>query len=172
MAGMHTQQSITVFDTAVSAEEAEQSLLKSDTDMAETTADRLVYYPYRVFGFDLHAEAFLDEFTDRVYCGVDLCNGKEVFIEEAPKTTDKVVDADLIVPVTDEIEDAQRIARYYLLELVRKELRVGSPPDLHPVEDRRIYRPFHLVDCTTSDKTSLMYIVDGVTGDFHRIYLH
>ncbi|WP_435157862.1 hypothetical protein [Haladaptatus sp. DFWS20] len=172
MASMHTQQSVTVFDTTVSAEEAEQTLIETDIDMAETTADRLVYYPYRVFGFDLHAEAFFDDFTDRVYCGVDLCNGKEVFIEEAPQTTDQVVDADMVVPVADEIEDAQQIARYYLLELVRKELRVGSPPDLHLIEDRRIYRPFHLVDCKTSDKTSLTYIVDSVTGDFHRVYLH
>ncbi|MFB9807259.1 hypothetical protein ACFFQF_19405 [Haladaptatus pallidirubidus] len=58
MASTHTQQSVTVFNTTVSAEEAEQTLLETDTDMAETTADRLVYYPYRVFGFDLHAEAF------------------------------------------------------------------------------------------------------------------
>ncbi|GAA0255964.1 hypothetical protein ACFFQF_16230 [Haladaptatus pallidirubidus] len=172
MASTHTQQSVTVFNTTVSAEEAEQTLLETDTDMAETTADRLVYYPYRVFGFDLHAEAFLDDFTDRVYCGVDLCNGKEVFIEEAPQTTEQVVNADMIVPVKDETKDVERIARYYLLELVRKELRVGSPPDLHVVEDYRIYRPFHLVDCTTSDETSLTYIVDSVTGDFHRVYLH
>ncbi|WP_433633470.1 hypothetical protein [Halomicrococcus sp. NG-SE-24] len=152
--------------------EAEQTLLETDTEMADTTADGLVYYPYRVFGFNLHAEAFLDDFSDQVYCGVDLCNGKEMFIEEAPETVDQVVDEDAVVPVDADIENPKRTARHYLLELARKELRVGSPPDLQVIEDRRIYRPFHLIKCATANEISLTYIVDSITGDFHRVYLN
>lgn len=172
MASTHTQLSVTVFETTISAAEAEQTLLETDTEMTDTTTDRFVYYPYRVFGFDLQATAFLDEFSDRVYCGVDLCNGKELFIEDSPQTTDQVVDKDAIVPSSDDITDPKRTARQYLLELARKELRVGSPPDLTVVADHRVYRLFHLVDCETTEGTFLTYIVDSVTGDFHRVYFH
>lgn len=162
---------VTSFELAVSAADAEETLLRTDEAMTETTADGLVYYPYRVFGFDLHAEALLDEFDDRVYCGIDLCNDKETFIDERPPTTERVVDRDALVPPSDDVEDPERTARRYLLEVARKELRVGSPPDLTVVEDRRIHRPFHVVECETEDGTFLTYIVDGVTGDFHRVYL-
>lgn len=172
MASTHARTTVTVFDTTVSVAEAEQTLLETDTEMADTTADGLVYYPYRIFGFDLHAEALLDDFNDQVYCGVDLCNGKEMFIEESPQTVDRVVNEDAIVPADPNITDPKRTARHYLLELARKELRVGSPPDLQVIDDRRIYRPFHLIECTTADETSLTYIVDSVTGDFHRVYLN
>jgi hypothetical protein len=172
MASTHAQSTVTVFDTEVSAATAEQTLLETDEAMVGTTADGLVYYPYRLFGFDLHAEALLDEFDDRVYCGIDLCNGKEMFIEQAPTMTEQVVDEEAIVPVDTDIANPKRTARRYLLELVRKELRVGSPPDLSVVEDRRVYRPFYVVECETSGETFLTYIVDGVTGSFHRVYLN
>lgn len=171
MTSTHAHLTVTVFDTEVSAATAEQTLLETDKAMVDTTADGLVYYPYRVFGFDLHAEALFDEFNDRVYCGIDLCNGKEMFIEQTPTTTKQVITEEAIVPVDTDIANPKRTARRYLLELVQRELRVGSPPDLSVVEDRRVYRPFHVVECETGDGMFLTYIVDGVTGSFHRVYL-
>ncbi|RZV06448.1 hypothetical protein BDK88_3447 [Natrinema hispanicum] len=171
MATTSPHTTITIFETDVSSAAAEKILVDTDTEMADATADRLVYYPYRVFGFDLHAEALLDEFGDRVYCGVDLCNDKEMFIEEAPKTTETVVDEDTLVPPADDLTDPERTARRYLVDLARKELRVGSPPDLTVVADRRVYRPFHVVTCATTAAQRLTYIVDAVTGEFHRVYL-
>lgn len=171
MASTHARTTITVFDTDVSSAEAEQTLFETDEAMVEVTADGVVYYPYRVFGFDLHANALLNEFNDRVYCGIDLCNDKELFIDEKPTTTEHVVDEDAIVPPANDVKNPERTARQYLFELARKEFRVGSPPDLTVVEVQRIYRPFHVVECKTSDETFLTYIVDGVSSDFHRVYL-
>jgi hypothetical protein len=171
MASAHARTTISVFDADVSSSDAVRTLLETDDELVEATTDGVVYYPYRVFGFDLHAEALLDEFDDRVYCGVDLCNDKEMFIDEKPTPTEYVVDGDAVVPPSDDVTDPEQTARRYLFELARKEFRVGSPPDLTVVKDRRIHRPFHVVDCETADETFLTYVVDGVTGGFHRIYL-
>lgn len=167
----HAKQTVIAFDQAVTAADAEQTLLETDEKMVQATADGCVYYPYRVFGFDLHAKALLDEFEDRIYCGIDLCNDKEMFIDERPVTTEKTVKEDALVPPDPEIEDPEQTARHYLFEIARKELRVGSPPELTVVEDQRMYRPFHLIECRTATETFLTYIVDGVSGDFHRVYL-
>lgn len=171
MVAARARTTVSVFDADVSAADAEQTLLETDEEMVAATADGVVYYPYRVFGFDLHAEALLDEFEDRVYCGVDLCNDKELFLESEPTPTEEVVDEDAVVPPSDDVEDPERTARRYLFELARKEFRVGSPPDLTVVDDRVVHRPFHVVDCETADGTFLSYVVDGVKGDFHRIYV-
>ncbi|ELY72927.1 hypothetical protein C488_14652 [Natrinema pellirubrum DSM 15624] len=161
-----------MFETDVSSTDAEETLVKTDAEMADATAEKLVYYPYRVFEFDLHAEALLDEFDDRVYCGVDLCNNKEMFIDESPDPTETVIAEDAVVPTADESIDPERTARRHLVNLARKELRIGSAPDLTVVDDIRIYRPFHVVTCTTTAEQQLTYIVDAVTGEFHRIYLN
>lgn len=171
MATTSQQTTIAVFETSVSPTDAEETLVETDAEMADATADRVVYYPYRVFEFELHAEALLDEFDDRVYCGVDLCNDKEMFIDEPPDPAEAVVDEDALVPPADEPTAPEQTARRHLVNLARKELRVGSPPDLTVVDDRRIYRPFHVVTCTTTAEQRLTYIVDAVTGEFHRVYL-
>ncbi|QFU84557.1 hypothetical protein [Natronorubrum aibiense] len=171
MATTGPQTTIAVFETDISPATAAEILIKTDEKMVDATADSLVYYPYHVFGFDLHAEALLDEFDDRIYCGIDLCNDKEVFIDEVPNTMEQVVDEEAIVPPETGIRDPEQTARAYLMELARKELRVGSPPDLTVVENRRIHRPFHVVTCETTTEQRLTYIVDAVTGDFHRVYL-
>ncbi|MFC6716076.1 hypothetical protein ACFQGT_17515 [Natrialbaceae archaeon GCM10025810] len=171
MSTAHTQQTVAVFDPTVLAADAEQILLETDEEMIQATADGYVYYPYRVFGFHLRAKALIDEFEERVYCGIDLCNDKEMFIDQQPTLTERTVTEDALVPPAPEIEDPKQTARHYILELARKELRVGSPPELTVIEDQRVYRPFHLVECQTASGTFLTYIVDGVRGDFHRVYI-
>lgn len=171
MSTSRSQQTIAAFDPTVSAADAEQTLLETDEDMVQATADGCVYYPYHMFGFHLHAKALLDEFEERVYCGIDLCNDKELFIEEQPNTVERTVNKDALIPPDPNLENPERTARHYLLEIARKEFRVGSPPELTVVEEQRVYRPFHLVECKTTTGTFLTYIVDSVSGDFHRVYL-
>ncbi len=171
MSTFHARQTVAVFDSTVSTADAEQTLLETDEEMIQATTDGYVYYPYHVFGFHLHAKALLDEFEEQVYCGIDLCNDKEMFIDQQPATTEQTVNEDALVPPDPTLEDPERTARHYLLEIARKEFRVGSPPELTVVEDQRVYRPFHLVECKTTTGTFLTYIVDGVSGDFHRVYL-
>lgn len=163
---------IVTFPMDVPASDAEDILLDTDDEIATTTATDITYYPYQVYTFDLHADALLNEFSDHVACGVDLCNGQELFLEDPPTTTETSVPRESVVaPNPDSIQDPETIARHYLLELARKELRVGSPPDLTLVDDTRVHRPFHIVECETTDNVFLTYIVDGITGDFHRVYL-
>lgn len=161
---------VDAFETEVSPADAERRLRESDDAMVAATAERVLYYPYRLFTFDLHAEALLNELDDTVYCAVDLCNGDELFVDDLPTVAERRVETDAVVPTGDLDADPEGIARRYLLEMARKHLRVGSAPDLSVAADRRVYRPFHLVECETADGVFLSYIVDGLTGDFHRVY--
>ncbi|ODR83260.1 hypothetical protein BG842_09975 [Haladaptatus sp. W1] len=166
------RQQVKVFDREISEAEAESILFGTDEEILETTAEHPIYYPYQVFSFDLHAEALLNELDDRVHCGIDLCHGKELFINRLPTLHEKTVETDMLIPPSGSIADPETAARNYLLELVRKELRSSRPPDFTTVENQRLHRPFHIVECQTTSGDFLTYIVDGVSGDFHRLYLN
>lgn len=166
-----TYRTITLFERETSAASAERALLETDEEMTAAEATGLVHYPYRVFGIGLRAKALFEEYQDRVYCGVDLCQGKELFIGERPTLVERSIDTDTLISADESVVDPERTARQHVLELSRTQLRVGSAPELGVVEDRRVHRPFHVVECETVDGVFLTYIVDGVSGDFHRVYL-
>jgi hypothetical protein len=166
------RQQVKVFNWEISEAEAESILFGTDEEILETTAQYPIYYPYQVFSFDLHAKALLNELDDRVHCGIDLCHGKELFINRLPTLHEKAVNTDMIIPPSGSIVDPETAARNYLLELVRKELRSSRPPDFTTVKNQKLYRPFHVVECQTTSGNFLTYIVDGVSGDFHRLYLN
>ena len=98
MATTPQRQQVKVFNWDISEAEAESILFETDEEILETTAEHPVYYPYQVFSFDLHAKALLNELDDRVHCGIDLCHGKELFINQLPTLHEKTINTDRLIP--------------------------------------------------------------------------
>lgn len=160
---------VTVFRTAVDADEAASRLAASADEMVRASTERRLYYPYHVVAYRVEVDALFNSFDEVIRCGVDLRNDKALLVDGL-ETTEVSVPADGVLPAEHAAEEVRRTARSYVTEVAHRRLTIGRSMSLTRLEDSRRYRPFHLVECETADGDELAYIVDGVSGDFHRVY--
>lgn len=161
---------VNTFSTEVDVTAARSSLIESDERMAEATIRTQLYYPYQVIMFKLSAETLLSTVDEKMVCGVDLVNGKELLIDERPTSMSVTVPETDVLTAQQSREEAISAARYYVLQISQRRLKFTHTPDITLLESRLLYRPFHLADCQTTNDESYRYIVDSVSGNFHRVY--
>lgn len=167
----NAEKRITTLPLQVNTTAAQETLRESDEAMERVNVLELLYYPYGIFVFDIHAEALLNSFQDEVVCGIDLVNGKELLIDETLDPDVKPVPDHNVLSAKKSLEDAKSAARTYLMEVAQQRLKVIRSPTITLQDHQRLYRPFHFLKCNTTDGRQYYYAVDGVTGDFHRVYM-
>lgn len=159
---------LTVFPTQIRIEEAESLLAATDDDLVQIAVIETLYYPYQIFDFRVQAEALFNSLDQELVCGVDLCREKALLIDDKPELTVKSVPTDQILPIKH--DDVLETARSYLTTIIHRRLTISRSITLTQQNSYRRYRPFYHTECQTDDGTYLRYIIDGITGAFHRIH--
>ncbi|WP_101295778.1 hypothetical protein [Halegenticoccus soli] len=164
-------ETIESFPLRVDAAEAARTLVESDERMDRATPHSILYYPYGVFAFEVRAEALLNSFREKVTCAVDLINEKELLVDEQPTPEQRSVPQQNVLSTPHSVADVESAARTYLFEVTQQRLKLVRTPTLRALSRALLYRPFHALECTTVSGDEYDYVVDGVSGKFHRIYL-
>ncbi|WP_129113676.1 hypothetical protein [Halegenticoccus tardaugens] len=165
-------ETIESFPLRVTADDAVQILTESDTDMAAAAPHALLYYPYGIFEFEVQADALLNSFRETVVCAVDLINEKELLVDEQPTPNRRSVPPRNVLSTSHSVVDVESAARTYLFEITQQRLKLIRTPTLEVRSRTLLYRPFHVLECTTTAGDEYDYVVDGVSGEFHRIYIN
>lgn len=159
---------LAIFPTQITADEAESLLATTDDDLTRTTVIETLYYPYQIFDFRVQAEALFNSLDQELVCGVDLCREKALLLDEDPESVVKSVPCDRILPIRH--EDVLETARSYLTTIIHRRLTISQSITLAQQNCYRRYRPFYRTECQTKEGVNLQYIVDGITGAFHRVH--
>lgn len=159
---------VAMFPKRVEEDDAETLLTTTDNEITQTSVVEILYYPYQIFDVRIQVEALFNSFDEAFSCGVDLRSERALLIDESLEPTIKSIPTDQVLPVKH--EDVIETARTYLTKVVHRRLTISRSVTLTQQDSYRRYRPFYHTRCLTTDSHHLHYIVDGVTGDFHRIY--
>ena len=161
---------LTAFPAQVTADEAASLLASTDDDITHVSAEELLYYPYRIVEFRVQVEALFNSFDQVQTCGVDLCNGKALLVDDDPGSTVTSVPSKQVLPAEEDGNGVIEIAHSYVVEAVHRRLTIGRSMEVTKQKSYLRYRPFHLVKCQTVNGAQLTYIVDSITSGFHRVY--
>lgn len=159
---------VATFPKRLEEDDAETLLTATDNEVAQTSVVEILYYPYQIFDFRIQVEALFNSFDQAFSCGVDLRRERALLIDESLEPTVKSIPTDQALPIKH--KDVTETARTYLTKVVHRRLTISRSVTLTRQDSYRRYRPFYHTWCQTTDGHHLHYIVDGVTGDFHRIY--
>lgn len=162
---------ITAYVPVVTGSEAAEKLGSTDDEIHRSTFVETVYYPYQIATINVELDGFLSQHKEVMEVGIDLINGREILIDDAPEIQNIQPEQTQVLQSDDEAVESVSKAKEYIVQIIQQHHRILELPDLDVKDIEKLYRPFHLVRAYVEDG-SLMYTVDSISGNLHRVYPH
>lgn len=162
---------ITTYVPVVTGSEAAEKLGSTDDEIQRSTFIETVYYPYQIVVIDVELDGFISQHKETMEVGIDLINGREILLDDAPEIQNIQPEQTQVLQPDNETVEPVRKAEEYIIQIIQQHHRILELPDLDVKDIETRYRPFHLVRVYV-ENGSLMYTVDSISGDLHRIYPH
>lgn len=141
-------------------------LLQMDKE-AEIKMNRLIYYPYYFFEFDVKAKSLL-KFTGTVGCTIDALGGHGAIVDVQPELIKLQVERVKIPSITVGKSEAIKKAESFVFESASSKAKFITIPSVKNISEQLFYRPFWLADYTNG-KAHEQLIVDAVSGSYHPL---
>lgn len=162
---------ITAYVPVVTGSKAAEKLGSTDDEIQHSKFIETVYYPYQIVAIDVELNGFISQHKEVMEVGIDLINGREILIDDAPEIQNIQPKQTQVLRSDDETVEPVSKAKEYIIQIIQQHHRILELPDLDVKDVEKRYRPFHLVRVYV-ENGSLMYTVDSISGDLHRIYPH
>ncbi|ALX50184.1 hypothetical protein [Lentibacillus amyloliquefaciens] len=146
--------------------EIETSFMKLQPD-ATFSADRIVYYPYYFFIYNVKAKRLFLPLDEKVGCAVDAINGNGSLVDSNPKWEMVEILDEQRIHESQALEDCLTISESFVYRSLSLKMRMLSVSHVKVEQQQLFYRPYWVV--YNSNKTGQDFIVDGVTGQYHPL---
>ncbi|MDM8100225.1 hypothetical protein [Oceanobacillus oncorhynchi] len=132
---------------------------------ANFIAERIVYYPYYYFCYNVKAKRLFLPLNEKVGCAIDSISGKGSLIDYKPKWKAIEISKEQQMPEKYSLKDCTSISESFIYRSLSLKMRMISFPELKREQQQRFYRPYWVV--WNERDGSSDFIVDGVSGQFH-----
>ncbi|MBP1970051.1 hypothetical protein J2Z83_002167 [Virgibacillus natechei] len=144
----------------------ETSLMKLHPD-AKYLADRIIYYPYYFFVYNVKAKRLFLPMDEKVGCAVDAISGSGSLVDFNPKLEEAEILGEQRMQKHQTLEDCLPISESFVFRSLSLKMRMISFSHVQVEKQQLFYRPFWVVYNKNGDGQG--FIVDGVTGQYHPL---
>ncbi|MDS9472867.1 hypothetical protein [Sporosarcina pasteurii] len=134
---------------------------------AEVQINRLIYYPYYFFEFEVHAKSLL-KFNGKVGCTVDALGGRGAIVDVQPEFFASQVEHVAIPSIVIVQEEASKIAEEFVFEHASTKAKFITTPKIKQTSSQLFYRPFWIAEYRRNSEGQQL-IVDAVSGSYHPL---
>lgn len=135
---------------------------------AELEIDRIIYYPYYFFEFEVNAKSLL-KFKWKVGCTVDALGGMGAIVDVEPHFFEQEIKQDNLPVILVEKEAASKKVEQYVFDSASSKAKFITIPKIKKVSSQLFYRPFWVANYKRSGKEMQQFIVDAVSGGYHPL---
>ncbi len=147
------------------AEDVRRLLALRECEMEDC---QVLYYPYYYLRARVRTRILSRKVDLSMYCAVDLNQGAEALLDDAPRTVARSVPPDQVVGQKLSSSEAREKAGRYLLSYLSHRLKVLQVPSLEIEEEGVYHRPFWVVSYRAKVGRAAL-VVDGISGAFHSL---
>lgn len=134
---------------------------------AKIQMNRLIYYPYYFFEFDVKAKSLLN-FEGRVGCTIDALGGHGAIVDIQPNLIEIRAEC-LTVPTIAVVKSqAAKKAKRFVFESASSKAKFLTIPIIKCISSQLFYRPFWIADYKNKEAKEQL-IVDAVSGSYHPL---
>src|SRR5699024_5780578 len=144
----------------------EKSFMKLQPN-ATFLADRIIYYPYYYFIYNVKAKRLFLPMDEKVGCAVDAINGNGSLVDSNPKWEAAEISEEQRMREYQALEDCLTISEIFIDLSLSLKMRMLSVSHVKVEKQHLFYRPYWVV--YNSKKSGQDFIVDGVTGQYHPL---
>lgn len=147
--------------------EVSQGLRQYDRK-AHVHIQKLLYYPYYFFEFDISAKSLL-KLNGKIACTIDGMSGQEAIIDRKPTFSSRRQEEYDKLPVGIDERVARQIAERFVFQTISQKTKFITIPSLTVSESSLFYRPFWLAEYSLNEKGRQQLIVDAISGSYHPL---
>lgn len=130
-------------------------------------AERIIYYPYYYFSYNVKAKRLFLPLNEKVGCAIDSISGRGSLIDYKPKWKEVEISEEQEMPQMYSFKDCTSISESFIYRSLSLKMRMLSFSELKREQQQRFYRPYWVV--WNEKAGSSDFIVDGVSGQFHPL---
>ncbi|WP_010531944.1 hypothetical protein [Lentibacillus jeotgali] len=144
----------------------ETSLMKLQPGV-KYLADRIIYYPYYFFVYNVKAKRLFLPMNEKVGCAVDAISGSGSLVDYNPNFEVVEISEKQRLHQYQELEDCLPISESFIFQSLSLKMRMFSFSHVQVEKRQLFYRPYWVVYNTKGNGQD--FIVDGVTGQYHPL---
>lgn len=147
----------------------ESSFKRLDPD-SDYKAERIVYYPYYYFIYNVKAKRLFLPANEQVGCTVDAVSGKGSLIDSHPKLKQLSISEEQLLDQKHSLEECLAVSKSFLFRSISLKMRMLSISNVKVEKKKLFYRPYWVVfNKTANNDNPVHFIVDAVTGQYHPL---
>lgn len=130
-------------------------------------AERVIYYPYYYFSYNIKAKRLFLPLNEKVGCAIDSISGRGSLIDYKPKWKELEISIEQQMPQTYTLKDCASFSESFIYRSLSLKMRMISFKELKREQQQIFYRPYWVV--WNEKDGSSDFIVDGVSGQYHPL---
>lgn len=148
-------------------EQIESSFMQID-EKSTYVADRIVYYPYYLFVYNVKAKRVFLPMNEKIGCTVDALGGKGSLADSYPKLEEINIEKKEMLERSWSLQECLSISESFVFRSLSLKMRMISFSEVQVEKKKLFYRPYWLV-FNSNYKEGEHFIVDGVSGQYHPL---
>ncbi len=135
---------------------------------AEIHINKLIYYPYYFFEYELSIRSLL-KLNGKTACTIDALSGHGALIDMQPEFLHREIEAEQIPDIEVSEEEARKAADKFIFENASSKAKFITIPKIQMLSSTLFYRPFWLAEYGLDEHGQRQLIVDAISGSYHPL---
>ncbi|GAB3806823.1 hypothetical protein [Virgibacillus kimchii] len=147
--------------------EIESSFRQLDA-ASDYMAEKIVYYPYYYFIYNVKAKRVFLPMDEKVGCTVDALGGKGALTDADPELKSKIIEEKEMLKQSHSIQACLSISESFVYRSLSLKMRMVSFSNVKMEKKEFFYRPYWVV-INKNEQQGHHFIVDAVSGRYHPL---